>query len=572
MERAKQYQEYLALSKESAEKRMAMLREENLIYNGVMPSYKDDGTAWTEDDYSSRSPTQSKYLSPDYPLTVDTYAESMIYNFPSFDYEANDKQFSKEETDILNKVFTRIAFANNLPFKMMSVIRTGIRKAFCACELVPSEITVNRQIKVGGNWVDDTVTTYTGVLDLIRYLPSQIYIDPNADPDDIRNTAEYCIAYLGFYSLAAYKEMASKKGWATGKEIKEVYANSFTDDGGEEQEKNAEGVQRRTGVKVSKLFLMDGTVQVVVNDEWIVWQGINAKRARRMPLIFYKSLPGGSTPYGRLLWQTMRPSVMALSAATNLVLDNIGKNLAGPTLHTLKELDGLNINDFDNGAMVYVGKTADPTRSLGDQVARIELPDMTEGAQYALGKFATDVSRISRLDSLSQGSQGEQQIRTDYIAKQLAQPSIGRKSAFVKQAEFSFFQEFGRDMLAILYAFYDDFSDIGDIPREKLADIRAVRVRQGSTLEEDAMSKVQKLGEMVRVLLATNEDGFSIDKALTDYFMSIGIADPEWYKLPLPEQLMKAYLKAGMDPVMAQQETQRIMGMLQQRNNAATGA
>ena len=572
MERAKQYQEYLALSKESAEKRMAMLREENLIYNGVMPSYKDDGTAWTEDDYSSRSPTQSKYLSPDYPLTVDTYAESMIYNFPSFDYEANDKQFSKEETDILNKVFTRIAFANNLPFKMMSVIRTGIRKAFCACELVPSEITVNRQIKVGGNWVDDTVTTYTGVLDLIRYLPSQTYIDPNADPDDIRNTAEYCIAYLGFYSLAAYKEMASKKGWATGKEIKEVYANSFTDDGGEEQEKNAEGVQRRTGVKVSKLFLMDGTVQVVVNDEWIVWQGINAKRARRMPLIFYKSLPGGSTPYGRLLWQTMRPSVMALSAATNLVLDNIGKNLAGPTLHTLKELDGLNINDFDNGAMVYVGKTADPTRRLGDQVARIELPDMTQGAQYALGKFATDVSRISRLDSLSQGSQGEQQIRTDYIAKQLAQPSIGRKSAFVKQAEFSFFQEFGRDMLAILYAFYDDFSDIGDIPREKLADIRAVRVRQGSTLEEDAMSKVQKLGEMVRVLLATNEDGFSIDKALTDYFMSIGIADPEWYKLPLPEQLMKAYLKAGMDPVMAQQETQRIMGMLQQRNNAATGA
>ena len=572
MERAKQYQEYLALSKESAEKRMAMLREENLIYNGVMPSYKDDGTAWTEDDYSSRSPTQSKYLSPDYPLTVDTYAESMIYNFPSFDYEANDKQFSKEETDILNKVFTRIAFANNLPFKMMSVIRTGIRKAFCACELVPSEITVNRQIKVGGNWVDDTVTTYTGVLDLIRYLPSQTYIDPNADPDDIRNTAEYCIAYLGFYSLAAYKEMASKKGWATGKEIKEVYANSFTDDGGEEQEKNAEGVQRRTGVKVSKLFLMDGTVQVVVNDEWIVWQGINAKRARRMPLIFYKSLPGGSTPYGRLLWQTMRPSVMALSAATNLVLDNIGKNLAGPTLHTLKELDGLNINDFDNGAMVYVGKTADPTRRLGDQVARIELPDMTQGAQYALGKFATDVSRISRLDSLSQGSQGEQQIRTDYIAKQLAQPSIGRKSAFVKQAEFSFFQEFGRDMLAILYAFYDDFSDIGDIPREKLADIRAVRVRQGSTLEEDAMSKVQKLGEMVRVLLATNEDGFSIDKALTDYFVSIGIADPEWYKLPLPEQLMKAYLKAGMDPVMAQQETQRIMGMLQQRNNAATGA
>jgi len=572
MERAKQYQEYLALSKESAEKRMAMLREENLIYNGVMPLYKDDGTAWTEDDYSSRSPTQSKYLSPDYPLTVDTYAESMIYNFPSFDYEANDKQFSKEETDILNKVFTRIAFANNLPFKMMSVIRTGIRKAFCACELVPSEITVNRQIKVGGNWVDDTVTTYTGVLDLIRYLPSQTYIDPNADPDDIRNTAEYCIAYLGFYSLAAYKEMASKKGWATGKEIKEVYANSFTDDGGEEQEKNAEGVQRRTGVKVSKLFLMDGTVQVVVNDEWIVWQGINAKRARRMPLIFYKSLPGGSTPYGRLLWQTMRPSVMALSAATNLVLDNIGKNLAGPTLHTLKELDGLNINDFDNGAMVYVGKTADPTRRLGDQVARIELPDMTQGAQYALGKFATDVSRISRLDSLSQGSQGEQQIRTDYIAKQLAQPSIGRKSAFVKQAEFSFFQEFGRDMLAILYAFYDDFSDIGDIPREKLADIRAVRVRQGSTLEEDAMSKVQKLGEMVRVLLATNEDGFSIDKALTDYFVSIGIADPEWYKLPLPEQLMKAYLKAGMDPVMAQQETQRIMGMLQQRNNAATGA
>lgn len=569
--RAKQYQEYLASAKEAADKRLAMLREENLIYNGIMPFYDTySSSAWTDDDYTARTPTQSKYLSPDYPLTVDTYAESMIYNFPSFDFEANDRQFSKDEIDVLNRIFTRIAFANNLSFKMMSVIRTGIRKAFCACELVPSEITVNRQIKVNGDWVDDKVTTYTGVLDLIRYLPSQTFIDPNADPDDIRNTAEYCIAYLGFYSLATYKAMAEKKGWSTDDRIKEINATTLTDEGGEEQEKNAEGIQRGQGVKVSKLFLMDGSVQVVVNDEWIVWEGINAKRIRRMPLIFYKALPGGATPYGRLLWQTMRPSVMALSAATNLVLDNIGKNLAGPTYHTLKELDGKNINDYENGALIYVGKTADPTRKLEDQVARIEVPDMTVGAQFALGKFSTDVSRISKLDTLSQGSQGPQQVRTDSIAEKLSQPSITQKSAFVKQAEFSFFQEFGRDMLSILYAFYDDFSDIKAIPREKLADIRAVRVRQGSTLEEDSRSKVEKIGEMVRVLLATNEDSFSIDKALTDYFISIGIADPEWYKLPINEQLMKAYLKGGMDPVMAQAETQRVMTMMDEARNART--
>lgn len=563
------YKEYLESARTAAEKRLSLLREENLIYNGVIPYYNASSQPsgeWLEDDYASRGPTQSRYLSPDYSLAVDTYAEAMIYNFPTFDFEANDKVYSKEDVDSLNKVFTKIAFANNLPYKMMNIIRTGIRKSFCACELVPVDVTVDREYKVNGSWIQDKVTTYTGVLDLIRYLPAQTFIDPNADPDDVRNTAEYCIAYLGFYSKSVYDAMAKRYGWQNGKEITEISATTFTDEGGEEQEKNMEGVTRDKGVKVSKLFLRDGTVQVIVNDDFIVWEGINSKRIKRMPLIFYKSLPGGSTPYGRMLWQMMRPTVMAYSAATNLVLDNIGKNLSGPVFTTVKQLADQNINDFENGAVVYL-KNADPTKKLSDQITRIDFPDMTQGAQFALSKFGSDVSRISRLDSLSQGTQGQQQIRTNAIADKLSQPSISQKSAFVKQAEFSFFQEFGRDMLAILYAYYDDFKEVISIDRNKLSDVRNVRVRQGSTLEEDAMSKVQKLQYALGLVLQTQEDGFSVDKFMNDLFTAIGISDPEWYALPIDQMLMKAFMKAGADPAMAQQATADTMNKLKQGTN-----
>lgn len=572
MKPATEYKEYLNLAKESATRRTAMLREENLIYQGMLPQYREDGSAWVDDDYASRSPTQSKYLSPDYPLAVDTYAESMIYNFPTFDFEANDRQWTKEEVDTLNGVFTKIAFANNLPFKMMNVVRSGIRKGFCACELVPTTVNADRQVKVNNVWQDDTVTTYTGVLDLIRYLPHQTFIDPNADPDDVRNTADYCIAYLGFFSQATFDAMAKKHGWENDKQkIKPISANTTTDDGGEEEEKNAEGVKRNDGIKVCKLFKSDGNVQVIVNDDWVVSDNINAKRIKRMPLIFYRSMPGGSTPYGPLLWMRMRPSVMALSVATNLVLDNIGRNLAGPTFHSIKELDGENMNDYENGELKYVKNMEEV--ELKKRFARIELPDMTTGAQFALGKFQEDVARISRLDSLSQGSQGRQQIRTDGIAEKLSQPSVSQKSAFVKQAEFSFFQEFGRDMLAILYAFYDDFADVkGKIAREKLADIRSVRVRQGSTLEEDAMSTVLKLQTAISMLLSSQEDGFSIDKFFTDYFKSIGITDPEWYQLPVDQLLMKGYIKAGFTPQEAAAKAQNDLKEVNAKRQAATVA
>ena len=567
------YKEYLASAKEAAEKRLALLREENLVYNQIIPTVdaSQPTGAWSDDDYASRGPTQSKYLSPDYPLTVDTYSEAMIYNFPTFDFEGNGKEYSKEDVDQLNGIFKKVAFANNLPYKMMNVIRTGVRKASCACELVPVTVNVDREYKVNGVWIRDTATTYTGVLDLIRYLPSQTFIDPNADPDDVRNTAEYCIAYLGFYSKSVYDAMAKRNGWKTGRDIQEISATTFTDEGGEEQEKNIEGITRGTGVKVSKLFLRDGTVQVVVNDDFIVWEGINAKRIHRMPLIFYKSLPGGSTPYGRLLWLTMRPSVMAYSVATNLILDNIGKNLCGPTFTSIKELADENMNEFENGEIRYL-RTADQTKKMDDQVLHIEFPDMTQGAQYALGKFATDIARVTRLDSLSQGTQGEQQVRTNYIAQQLSQPSLTQKSAFVKQAEFSFFQEFGRDMVAILYANYEDFSGMINIDRQKLADIRNIRVRQGSTLEEDRMSQVQKMGEMVKILLSTQEDGYSVDKALEGYFTAIGINDPEWYKLPLDQLLMKAFMKAGADPALAQAMTMDSISKMKLKQGAAGGA
>jgi hypothetical protein len=428
MREAKQYQEYLNLAKTAAERRLSLMREETTVYNNMVPLY--DKTGNLEDSYASRQLTQSKYLSPDYCLAADTYAESMIYNFPTFDFEANDRLFSKEEVDRLNKIFTKVAFANNLSYKMMNVIRIGIRKGFCACELVPTTIIVNREIKVNGKWQKDEETTFSGVLDLIKYLPHQTLIDPNADPDDVRSTAEYCIAYLGFFSKSIYETMAKRYGWEVNSKIEEVNATTFTDEGGEEQEKNLEGLQRGPGVKVSKLFLADGTVQVVVNDKWVVAERINDKRIGRMPIIFYKSRPGGSTPYGRMLWQMMRPSVMALSVGTNLILDNVGKNLAGVTFTTIKELAEQNMNDYENGQIVYL-RTADENRDLKSQTHRVEFPDMTQGAQFAIGKFREDVARISHLDTLSQGSQGQQQVRTNYIAEQLSQPSISQKSAFV---------------------------------------------------------------------------------------------------------------------------------------------
>lgn len=206
MEKATLYTDYLDKARSLAEARETLLREEEVVFNNELPIYDRAGTvvrAFASETEASKvlqgSVTQSKYLSPDYRVAAEIYAEELMNNLPAFEYEGNSASFSEAEQDDLNMVFKRVSFANNISMKMSNTLKQGMRKGFCVCELVPASIKTEGFILNDDGTDTEVPEREDWIIDLIRYSSVNTYIDPIAHVDNIRNTAEYVIVNLGLF-------------------------------------------------------------------------------------------------------------------------------------------------------------------------------------------------------------------------------------------------------------------------------------------------------------------------------------------------------------------------------------
>lgn len=556
-------------AKNSLDRVTSWMREEEIAYNYSLPLYDQDTQDLIEDG-SSEYATSSAYFPADYPNTIDLYTDFMLMNIPVMTLEGN-KPMSEQVVTQINDNVRRIITTDSLDRKIRAVVRKGLRKSVCACELVPTEKTIEGMIVADNGTEQMDINNEKGHVDLISYPPEDTFIDPYADPDDMRNTAEYCIVDMATMSIARFKSVAEEEGW----EYEEKWLNSgghkFTNYQDAQQISGRNLVRRREVVQISKMYERDGMVTIVLNDQYVLKRAMNAKGCKRMPLIFYRSVSGGSTAYDRMLWKQMREAVLGKSVVLSGIMDSIGKQLRSPIYYGGNDptIEG-DVSQFGPDMIVKVQKSS-PEKPLAYDFHQLKFNVITNEIVAGLDAFEKDIAQITNISGLAKGSQ-DKQVRTNMIAQQLMEPTLTKESSYIRQLEDSFFKELGIDMLWILYARYPEFQ-ISDTQNERLyvdravlRSIKNVRVKNGSTLPEDQMSTVQKLMTFLQIILNTAEDNFDVDDILMDVAKHMGIP-AEKYRLNPMEAIIKMMIQQGIDPSVANQLAQQFMAQIQEKAN-----
>lgn len=553
--------------------RLDDMTEEEIAYNNILPQYDKRGKINPNVNSYNQELMTSRYFPVNYQVTADTYVESMVNNMPFIEFDTSRGEATGDEATAINKIFRTTALADDFFPDMASVLRHGIRKGICVCELIPYEKKISGYaLKEGRMQPFDKV--YKGHFKLIRYNPETTLIDPNADPDRIQETASYIIVEHGIYSEDMFDKVMQENGWEYDKN--EVKAGNFREPR-VDYVRQIEGVGVSSqGYKISKVFYADGMVDVVVNDMYEVSRKLNAKALEEMPLIVYVSYAGGNTPYGRMLWCLQRQSIYGKAAILNLSLDAIGKNINGPMITSFSALANKDIRAFGKNRFIHVEQRALDGRKIADDIYKPMYTDMTQGSVNLQNVFESDARQTGRISALDMGSQGAQQVRTDGIAETMSGSRITKQSAFIKQAEQTFFRTFARHWWWILLSRYDEFDELkgivqpdgsvkGGISRELLADIKAIRIKNGSTLPEDQMTNMQRLVSMLDIILKTgSESGYDTTEILDTIFENMGIPNTQRFKLDTPQAIAKHLMLAGIPPELAIKGTQQFLAQMQQ--------
>jgi len=557
--------------------RLDDMLEEEIAYNNILPQADKYGKINPNVNSYGGELMTSRYFPVNYQVTVDTYVESMANNMPFIEFDTSRGEATGDEATAINRIFRTTALADDFFKDIESVLRHGIRKGICVCELIPYEKKISGYaLKEGKMAPYDQV--YKGHFKLIRYNPETTLIDPNADPDRIQETASYIIVEHGIYSEAMFDKVMKENNWPYDKN--EIKAGNFREPRVEYIRKKEGASSDTKGYKISKVFYSDGMVDVVVNDTYLVSRKLNAKALKEMPLIVYVSYAGGNTPYGRMLWCLQRQSIYGKAAILNMSLDAIGKNINGPILTTLSDLANRDIRSYGKNRFAYVNQRLPEGHKLQDEVFKPQYTDITQGSVNLQNVFESDIQQTGRISALDMGSQGAQQVRTDGIAQAMSGSMVTKQSAFIKQAEQTLFRPFARHWWWILLSHYDEFDELkgtvqpdgsvkGGLPRELLADIKAIRIKNGSTLPEDQMTNLQRLVQMLQIIIQTgSESGYDTTEILDAIFENMGIPNTQRFKLDTPQAIAKHLMLAGIPPELAIQGTQKFLAQMQQATQA----
>jgi hypothetical protein len=363
---------------------------------------------------------------------------------------------------------------------------------------------------------------------------------------------------MGLFSMEQLKKIATQNSW---KIDYEKIGTEKQEDVFRFQTKELEGFVQEQGVKISKMFTSDGMVTVVINDSYALPPKINSKKVKRMPLIFYSSIPGSSSPYGKMLWNMMKTPVISKSVMASVILDAVGKNYSSPIGTRNKQLAGRRISDFGKDEFIYI--PGDSNIPIGNEIYQFKYTDLTQGAMFAVELFSHDIQKISKLSGLAFGVQ-DKTIRTDGIAQQLQQPALDKKSFMVKQFEQTFLTPLISDFWWILLSEYDKFNISDKIDREKLKMVSSIVCVNGSTLEQDQMTQIDILNFALSYIQRFADSNYNVDSILDALFDQIGWVDAERYKLSPQESLSKMLvLHYGLDPQAAVQFSQQAIGNIE---------
>jgi len=534
--------------------------EENLL--GRIDIVKEARSVLDNDYYEEiahKYGTDSAYMPPDLMVSIDKHVENILNSIPSLRF-GGTKKHTAEVSSNINKQLRSIIRNNDLDYKISMLATRGFRSGIGVGEVIYKE-----KISQGLMWKDGKKVAYNhnlgGTIDLNVYdvLDNEVLIDPLANPSNIKDTASYVVVKFAEYHKDDFKKIADENDWSVDMEkIEEMLPYYWA-----QRSQESKGIIKPEHVVVHKIFYKDGTVDTFVNEIFLIEEGVlNNKMIAEMPLIFFIPKIAPNHCYGRLMWEDMKYSLELKAGIINLMLDNATRNVTAPIVTSddilAKELE----NQSQEGGRV-VSFSGVANEDVKKVFAVPQWPDMTNGSNMLFNLASADVQKISGISDISLGIQ-EKQIRVKDAAGIMHQNTVASQSSLIKQIEFTLLAPMADHLLKIMHNFYESFEDI-TVDRE-LLNVKSVRVKNGSTLLEDSLTRVETLRSLLGV--ASNPalmNDFSLVNIIIDLFEEMGLPEIEKFLLNPEVATMKSMLQMGLSQEEAAAFTQQAQVIAQKR-------
>ena len=436
---------------------------------------------------------------------------------------------------------------------------------------------VNEGYKIVNKRLEPYREEFGGAIDVETFgvMKNDLMIDPLANVFNPSEDARYVIVKQGLYSKRQIEMLAEQKkgqkGWNLDPDLLMECKNTplMGDSNHNQDILMREGFIQREGITLHKVFWNDGRIWVVANGEYIIAELINEKLIKELPVILYTPIPGGTTAYGRMLWKNvLKWHVEGKAAIQNLTAEQSIKNIRASVLSDDPSLiQRINAADLSSDKLIAVNSLNG--RPLRDRFFQMQLVDSTPGLAGLYQILAQDTQKLSRISDLQQGIQSKQ-VRTDSIANAMQEDSQLMREMIVRQTENTLYTPAGRHIIKMLYNRYEEFDILKGAPREQF-NLKYIRVRNKSSIEEDRMSRLALLAQLLNMSGSMPYD-LSGRQILVDMYKAAGLTEVEKYLSDPVMGMTKIFIQMGLEEQMASALAQQTVQQTQQVQDQQGGA
>jgi len=381
------------------------------------------------------------------------------------------------------------------------------------------------------------------------YDPLSVFVDWNANPSRVSETAEWCIVTIGEFD-SAYIE--NKYGI----EVQGSFSVQQDADTHKQVLNLDAGVDKKEMIPVREYYLRDGYRYLVVNDSHVVERSVNSNGTYgRIPLNFASLFFDPESSYGFTLYEMLEPSIEVISTSINQIADVNALNARMPIFYAegILPTSGISLDELNPNSMIplkidkFLMASSNRPVNINDLISKLQFPDLSQSALFLYEKAFEAIWYITGLNPTTLGGIQSKQIRSSNVMDTINQAALRNSSKPVLNIESGFMNPTSLDIARIFEMYYDDFPSFKEagITKEFLANLKNLRVVNGSFLPGDNMSEEQKMA-VVYQLAMNNPNVYDLDKVERKMLKSKGIRNVNAiFRDPLEfldeQQLMQMY-------------------------------
>jgi hypothetical protein len=557
------------------------IRESRIIMKNLLPNTWFSDTVFTQevgnDPDGSVLATRSQAIHPISSAIGEKLRTDLKASDATFEIVGNDLKGS-ETAEAMEQVMRDTYTLTNTRKRYMH----GLDHLVFSGTMITQPVCEELKEKTFGKNGEEVEVNLGRSLTFKVYDPLTSMIDWNADPMDVQETAQWGIVTIGNFSKDTIEAKwgVKLKGYDHIDEQGNISGSYIMVDQYKIELQKEAGLVLSTGLTVREYYLNNGKKYVVLQDSYILDESIVVGAVDgSLPLMVTPFMSDPDSVYGVTLARFIEVPLQIASTILNQVGDLNAWKTNMPLVTFKGMIDGgalgMSLDMMQPGTIMELSVPSDARfgesgvnmdMDVNKAMGRPPIEEIGQGADWLFSKAMESIWYLTGLNPTSLGGFQDKQIRVSDVADIINQSSLRNSSALVMNLEANFFNPTTRAFIRFMGIYYDEFPELekSGVQQESLADMRSIRIVNGSYLPADKLQE-QQINEYMYQLFMGNPTAMDGNKIMTKLIESMGRVPERYMRDPL--QVMLQEQAVDLQQFIQQVGDQEFINMI--ANNAA---